>query len=228
MSKRFIDTNIFADGWFCDLSKDGKLFFIYYITNCDHAGILRLNSKLCKFQTGIQNIDTVIKELGNCLVTVKEQLFFMPKYIKFQYPNFPQSNVKQQDSAFRILQSLGLWNLETNSYDNDIVIDTVIEEKEICVEKIETDLEKSFRAFNNYIDSTLPNIRKIKDQITLEQYEKLTTNNKYTKELIKEKLIALANKKDAPKSYNSVYLTLLNWLTMNLKDNPQPIKQPLK
>ena len=59
MAKRFIDTLIFDDEWFCELSKDSKLFFIYFITKCDHAGILRFNKSLCKFQTGITNFDTV-------------------------------------------------------------------------------------------------------------------------------------------------------------------------
>ena len=43
MAKRFIDTEIFNDDWFMELSKDAKLFYIFYITNCDHAGILKLN-----------------------------------------------------------------------------------------------------------------------------------------------------------------------------------------
>ena len=116
MSKRFIDTNLFNDEWFCELSKDGKMFFIYYFTNCDHAGILKLNKKLCKFQTDIANIDTVIKELGNTLVTIKDSLYFMPKFIKFQYPNFPQSNVKQQFSAINILKTYNLWDENLNSY----------------------------------------------------------------------------------------------------------------
>ena len=74
MSKRFIDTNLFNDEWFCELTKDCKLFFLYYITQCDHAGILRLNKRLCKFQTGINDLDTVIKEFENCILTVKEGL----------------------------------------------------------------------------------------------------------------------------------------------------------
>jgi len=109
MAKRFIDTNVFSDEWVCSLSKDAKLFFIYYITSCDHAGVLRLNKKLCEFQTGLKNIDTLTQELGNSLVTVKDGLYFMPRFIKFQYPNFPQSNVKQQDSAIKILKETVLF-----------------------------------------------------------------------------------------------------------------------
>lgn len=116
MAKRFIDTEMFCDEWFSELSKDAKLFFIYFITTCDHAGVLKLNKKLCEFQTGLKNIDTVVKELGNSLVTVKENIFFMPKFIKFQYPNFPNSAVKQQDSALKLLKQYGFWDDKTNTY----------------------------------------------------------------------------------------------------------------
>ena len=99
---------MFSDEWFMSLSKDGKLFFIYFITTCDHAGILKLNKTLCSFQTGIKSIDTVTQELGKSILRVRQDLYFMPKFIKFQYPNFPQSNVKQQDSALKILNELGI------------------------------------------------------------------------------------------------------------------------
>lgn len=115
MAKRFIDTEMFCDEWFCELSKDTKLFFVYFITSCDHAGVLKLNRKLCEFQTGLKNIDSIINELGNSLVTVGNSVYFMPKFIKFQYPNFPQSTVKQQDSALKILKQYGFWDEELNS-----------------------------------------------------------------------------------------------------------------
>ena len=105
MAKRFIDTGLFDDSWFMDLSKDAKLLWIYLITKCNHAGIIEFNSKLWQFQTGIKSIDTVIKQLSNRLVSVKEQYFFIPKFLYYQYPNFPNSNVKAQKSAINILKS---------------------------------------------------------------------------------------------------------------------------
>ena len=108
MSKRFIDTGLFDDDWFMDLSKDAKLLWIYFITKCNHAGILKLNKKLCQVQTDIRDIDTVIKQLGNRLVTVSKHLYFIPKYIDFQYPGFPNSKVRQQQSAVDILDKYGL------------------------------------------------------------------------------------------------------------------------
>jgi hypothetical protein len=116
MAKRFIDTNLFNDEWFSDLSKDSKLFFIYYITNCDHAGIFKFNKKLCEFQTGIKNFELIFKELGNRLVTLNDGIFFMPAYLKFQYPDFPKSKVKQQISAVKLLENQGVTLDKLNTY----------------------------------------------------------------------------------------------------------------
>lgn len=110
MSKRFIDTGIFDDEWFMNLSQEGKLLWIYFITKCDHAGILRLNTKLCKVQTDIKSIETVIHELGDRLVTLGEQLYFIPKFIEFQYPGFPKSKAPQQQLVVKILEKHGLFN----------------------------------------------------------------------------------------------------------------------
>ena len=143
MAKRFIDTELFNDEWFCELSKDAKLFFIYYITNCDHAGILKLNKKLFEFQTSIKDIDKVIKEMGNKLILIKDSVFFMPGYLKFQYPDFPKSKVKQQEGALKILDNHGITLEIVKSYltvpkeleysyvnDNDNVSDSVKNNKE--------------------------------------------------------------------------------------------------
>ena len=134
MSKRFIDTGVFDDDWFMDLSKDAKLLWIYFITKCDHAGILKLNEKLCKVQTDIKDLNAIIKQLGNRLVTVSEHLYFIPKFIEFQYPGFPNSKVRQQQSAVDILVKYGLFDKDkltvseqlVNSYVNDNVNEPVI------------------------------------------------------------------------------------------------------
>jgi hypothetical protein len=115
MAKRFVDTGMFDDEWFMELSPEAKILWFYYITKCDHAGILKANEKLIKFQTGIKSPATVIKELGNRIVTVTENVYFCPAFLRFQYPNFPNSKVQQQDGALKILISYGLWNKELNS-----------------------------------------------------------------------------------------------------------------
>lgn len=108
MAKRFIDTGLFDDSWFMDLSKDAKLLYIYLITKCDHAGIIDFNERLCKLQTGINDLNEALKQLGNRCLTVREQYKFMPKFIFYQYPNFPNSNVRTQISAIERLRDFQL------------------------------------------------------------------------------------------------------------------------
>jgi hypothetical protein len=173
MSKRFIDTGLFDDDWFMDLSKDGKLLWIFLITKCDHAGMIKINSKLIKFHTGINNFDETIKELSKSLVTVSEQLIFIPKYIFFQYPGFPKSNVRQQDSALKILKSFNLikddnltLNIElANSYGNGNV--------SVNVNDNVKELNISFETFWNLYD-------KKKDKPACEERWKCLTDEERT------------------------------------------------
>jgi len=127
MAKRFIDTGLFDDDWFMDLSKDAKLLWVYFITKCDHAGMLKINIKLCKVQTDIKDLNEIIKQLGNRLVIISEHLYFIPKFIEFQYPGFPNSKAKAQISAIEILKKHNLLNEDDltvteqlpNSYSNN-------------------------------------------------------------------------------------------------------------
>ena len=109
MAKRFIDTGLFDDDWFMELSKEAKILWIYFLTKCDHAGMIKLNEKLCEVQTGIKNIHTVIEQLGNRIITVNERLYFIPKFLQYQYPGFPDSKAKAQLSAIEILSKYGLF-----------------------------------------------------------------------------------------------------------------------
>jgi len=131
MAKRFIDTGIFDDEWFMNLSQEGKLLWIYFITKCDHAGILKLNAKLCKVQTDIKSIDIVIKELGNRLVTISEHLFFIPKFIEYQYPGFPNSKVRQQQSAVEILTKYKLFEKGVITVRKELVVSDIVVHKEL-------------------------------------------------------------------------------------------------
>ncbi len=104
MSKRFIDTEIFNDSWFMNLPPNSKLFFIYLITNCDQAGIIDLNNRLAEFQTGIEglanSLETIYKEFGEKrIIHLSENYYFLPKFVKYQYPNGLSDNVKAQKSV---------------------------------------------------------------------------------------------------------------------------------
>lgn len=112
MSKRFIDSGLFDDPWFMDLSNRAKLFWILLITKCNHAGIIKANDKLFKFYLSVNSLDTVYKELSNRLIEINDHYIFIPKYIQFQYPKGLQDNVKAQLSAKMILREYSLWDEE--------------------------------------------------------------------------------------------------------------------
>jgi hypothetical protein len=108
MAKRFISTELFDDDWFMGLKPNSKLLWVYFITKCDHAGIISFNEKLCKFQTGLNDVQSCLKELKSRLVKISDTQYFIPKFIYFQYPDFPNSRVNQQKGAIKILQKYGL------------------------------------------------------------------------------------------------------------------------
>jgi len=119
MAKRFIDTELFNDSWFMNLTPHSKLFFIYLITNCDNAGIIDLNIRLAQFQTGIEQLynsfETVKKEFGEKrFVHLQENYYFLPNFIRFQYPNGLVSGVKAQQSVILKLQN---FNINLNSLE---------------------------------------------------------------------------------------------------------------
>lgn len=242
MAKRFIDTEIFNDEWVGSLSKDGKLFFIYFITQCDHAGVLKLNRRLCEFQTGLKSLDTLIKELSDTLVTVKDGVYFMPKFLKFQYPNFPQSSVRQQDSALKILISLGLWDEKLNTYQtvskelpNSYVNDSVNVKEKKDVSEIEklpkTEIDIEFEKFQAWIKKEAPILLKLKTQLTVDNYQaikKKIDNKELSWDQVKNTLLAMGNYLNIEKKYNSVYLTMLSWIERDKTFKPkQPAKEEL-
>jgi len=236
MAKRFISTEIFDDEWFCSITKEAKLFFIYYITKCDHAGVLRLNKRLFEFQTGVKNFDTLIKEFDNCIVRVKEQLFFMPKFIKFQYPDFPKSNVRQQYSAIKILKELNLWDNENNtyltvakelpnSYGNDNVNDNVIvidynkrnfdffEDFEKCILR-EQDIENFKNICNEFVE-THKRVQQLSEPLTAFDLHRLIL--KYGKNNTLKILDKMENYKPLLTKSVSAYKTANVWLGKDSK-----------
>lgn len=93
---------------------------------------------------------------------------------------------------------------EKNNKEEDIFISPEIKK-----------LKEDFEKFNNWLDKETTFIRKIKKQMTEEQFMKL--KNKYNSPQIIKTIESLENYKDAPKKYASVYLTVKNWLERDNK-----------
>lgn len=153
MAKRFIDSGLFMDEWFFELDDKAKLFWIYYLTNCDHAGFLPFNKKLIAFQIGCEpnSIETVLKQFDNRIRTVKDGLLFCPKFIRYQYSNGLSEKAPAQKSVIELLKRNGVnpttLELLPNSLetvqDKDKDIDTDIGEEEGLGEEGVAQLGKS-------------------------------------------------------------------------------------
>ena len=95
-----------------------------------------------------------------------------------------------------------------------IGIDIDNEKEDIIISDEIKKLKEDFERFNKWLDSETTFVRKIKTQMTEEQFIKL--KKKYNPDQIKDIVLRLENYKDAPKRYTSVYLTVKHWLD---KDN---------
>jgi len=108
MAKRFIDTNLFNDSWFAGLSQSQKMIWIYFITNCDNAGIIDLNVGLAAYQTGIEDFKDIFRKskegvYKNRISHLKENYYFLKKFVTFQYPKGLSKLCKPQKSVIKRL-----------------------------------------------------------------------------------------------------------------------------
>lgn len=76
---------------------------------------------------------------------------------------------------------------------------------------------ENYVKFKKWLVENAPNVLKIRDQITENEF--LTLKEKYTSLQIQAKLNSLDNKAGAENKYNSVYKTISNWLSKDSKAN---------
>lgn len=86
MSKRFTDTEKWDDPWFCELDNDSKLMWFYICDKCNCAGIWKVNFKLMKMHCNTNKTDQEIKEIFKDRYFEFGDKWFIPKFLKFQYP----------------------------------------------------------------------------------------------------------------------------------------------
>lgn len=108
-----------------------------------------------------------------------------------------------------------------NNIDSYTKLDTYtnrlsLSNQEVKVKEKEKKIEKKEREkilthpLQVYVHENMPNVAKLKNQLTAEQCEKLLAE--YSRELIADVLMQMENFKQLNSKYASVYLTLNNWL----------------
>jgi len=84
---RIINSKIWEDDWFFDLNGEQKLVFIYLITSShtDQLGVFKANLKYISIETGLKNIEAILKSLYPKVVYIPElKLVFIKNFLKYQ------------------------------------------------------------------------------------------------------------------------------------------------
>jgi len=121
MAKRLTDTEKWNDDWYISLSNDYRIIWQWLLDNCNHAGIckrsIRLLNLMCNTQTTEENLISVMEER----VIIKENNWFIPKFLKFQYASL-HSNRPVIISVVKELEKHDLLSLIPESFGNDYLI----------------------------------------------------------------------------------------------------------
>lgn len=121
MAKRLTDTEKWNDDWYISLSNDYRIIWQWLLDNCNHAGIckrsIRLLNLMCNTQTTEENLILVMENR----VIIKENNWFIPKFLKFQYASL-HSNRPVIISVVKELEKHDLLSFIPESFGNDYLI----------------------------------------------------------------------------------------------------------
>lgn len=105
MTKRFTATEKWDDPWFCSLSPEYKLFWIYLCDNCNSAGIWNVNWPLVKFH--IWQVEFDLKSFGGRIIKLSEEKWFIKGFVLFQQKISSLKALNQDNNAHKsIIQIL--------------------------------------------------------------------------------------------------------------------------
>ena len=109
MPKRYTDTDKWKKIWFRKLKNDHKVFWMYVLDQCDHAGIWEVDFELASyFCNGIKESEirkTFVKQYHEF---DDGKRWFIKDFIEFQYRGLDESN-RVHNSVITILKRHGLY-----------------------------------------------------------------------------------------------------------------------
>jgi uncharacterized phage protein (TIGR02220 family) len=122
MSKRLTDTEKWRDDWFGSLCNDYRIVWQYLVDSCNHAGIWKKDFRGLNFNCNTNLTESDIKEIFNGRLIDRGNFFFIPKFLKFQYPGGLNSHKPVIVSVVKELQLNNLIDIVKQSLGNDYLI----------------------------------------------------------------------------------------------------------
>jgi len=120
--KRFTDCDKWQDEWFSELKPEYKLAWLYILDTCTNAGRWKKNFKALNFFCGTNITEQNFKEVFKDRIIEQEGFYFIPKFLKFQYPNGLNSNKKALISVVNELKEYNLLEIVNQTFGDDFII----------------------------------------------------------------------------------------------------------
>ena len=110
MAKRFIQHELLRNPWLRAASTLEKLLWVGLITECDHAGIWIVDWQMMELMVGGKIDPGAAKKFlnGRFLEVDNGRRWFLPDFIRFQYPQGVSTNNNTMKSVRQILDNYGI------------------------------------------------------------------------------------------------------------------------
>lgn len=223
MAKRYTDTDKWKKPFIKNLPAEYKLFWLYLIDDINHAGIWEVDKEVAEIRLGIklslEKAQGLFKE--KVVVFDSGTKWFLPDFIKFQYGSINEGQSGKSSPIHKsVLKELRKYNLlefvpkgclTLKDKDKDKDMDKDSEGGVGETEYSQTQRE-SFDRFQQLILGEAPNVAKMKEPFTIQQFVSLTEKFPNQKSLIAETLRNMHNKNGLLTKYVSAYQTCVSWM----------------
>lgn len=238
MAKRFTSTEIWSEDWFLDMPNEYKLFWFYVLSECNHAGIFKVNLRsFCS----LHGVKVTSKEAVDYFNTGKDRIrvvadgvWLIEDFFAFQYGSTFNPNNRVHESIEKEYKKIGvaltsirgLIDLKDRVKDKDIVVDAPSLDSTIngtnknlngtaLEPKPKSEKEIEFEAFQKWVLTNAPQVAKMKEPFTFDQWQKATAE--FGK--LAPTLRNMHNYKPLLTKNVSAYLTLCNWARRDAKQS---------
>ena len=180
MAKRFIDTDMWSKKWIRLLNPELKLFWVYLLSRCNHAGIYEVDLELASFQLKIDlDQKTIMESFNGNIKPIDKDKWFIPKFVEFQYGPLNEK-VNAHKSVINILNKYKLINKNQQLINSS----STVQDKDKDIDKVtdKDNFESWWKLYDLKVGKQNTMMQWIKKAITDDEYQNIIN---HTKEYVK-------------------------------------------
>lgn len=156
MAKRFTDTEKWRDEWWGSLDNDYRMIWLYLVDSCSIAGLWKKDFRGLNFNCNTNISDDDFMKVFKSRIVDRNNFYFIPKFLYFQYPKGLNSNKPAIISVVKELRQHSLTEMVNKLFGNDYLIikDTdkdKVKDKDKDKDRIKTDVFSDERWLNDLL-----------------------------------------------------------------------------